>query len=138
MFRKELADKLSQIFGLRKSTFDQPTMNATTGSYEQDTLFIQVDQFRSSMKEGSASGEVNGSLVVFAQMDKMPFGYFAKRIQQANADLTRNFFFFEIDLNPANSPARLQNISERRIKFIYWYSAQYDPEHGEMTSLDMA
>jgi hypothetical protein len=34
-----------------------------------------------------------------------------------------------------NSPARLQNIAERRAAFVYLYSAQYDPDQGELTSL---
>jgi hypothetical protein len=67
----------------------------------------------------------------------MPFGYFNKRIQQADHSLTKNLFFFDIDLNPLNSPARLVNILERRVRFVYLYKAQYDPAHGELTSLNV-
>lgn len=136
MFRSELQEKLSAIFGLRKTTFDAPSVNSSNGSFEQDTLFIEINESNSRVTEGRAYAKVLGSLVVFSQMDKMPFGFFAKKIQQANHSLTKDFFFFDIDLNPVSSPARLQNITERRVRFVYLYSAQYDPAHGLITSLE--
>lgn len=131
-----MAEKLSQIFGMRKTTFDAPSVNSTTGSFEQDTLFIEINEANSRVTEGMAYSKVYGSLVVFSQMDKMPFGYFNKKIQKADKAYTKDFFFFDIDLNPASSPARLQNISERRVRFVYLYSAQYDPAQGSITSLE--
>lgn len=131
-----MKEKLESIFGMRKTTFDAPTVNSTNGSFEQDTLFIEVNECNSRVTEGRALSRVLGSLVVFSQMDKMPFGYFNKRIQQSDASLTKDFFFFDIDLNPASSPARLQNITERRVRFVYLYSAQYDPAHGSITSVE--
>lgn len=131
-----MASKLSQIFGFRKTTFNAPSPDPN-GSYEQDTLFIQVDEAMSNTGNGRATSKVTGQMVVYVQMNKMPFGYFNKRIQQADHSLTKDFFFFDIDLNPVSSPARLQNITERRVKFVYLYSAQYDPDHGEMTSLEI-
>lgn len=136
MFRNELADKLSQIFGLRKTTFDAPAVNSNTGSFEQDTLFIEINQCPARVTEGRVYSKVLGSLVVFAQVNKLPFGYFNKKIQQADPSLTKDLFFFDIDLNPVTSAARIQNISERRLRFVYLYSAQYDPEHGSITSLE--
>ncbi len=121
---------------MRKTIFDAPSVNPATGSFEQDTLFIEINECNSRMTDGMAYAKILGSLVVFAQMDKMPFGYFSKRIYKADHSLTKDLFFFDIDLNPINSPARLQNISERRVRFVYLYSAQYDPEHGELTSLE--
>jgi hypothetical protein len=136
VFRREMAEKLAQIFGFQKTTYNAPSVNASTGSFEQDILFIEIDKCTSSAKQGLETAKVEGSFVVFTQMNKMPFGYFNKRIQQAEHSLTKNFFFHDIDLNPNNSPARIQNISERRVRFIYLYSAQYDPEHGELTSVE--
>ncbi len=135
MFRAELKDKLSRIFGMAKTTFDAPTVKQD-GSFEQDTLFIEVTECNSRVTEGMAYAKVQGSLIVFSQMDKMPFGFFHKKIQQADHSLTKELFFFDIDLNPASSPARFQNITERRVRFIYLYSAQYDPNHGSITSLE--
>lgn len=132
-----MAQKLADIFGFRKTTYDAASVNSSTGTFEQDTLFIEVNESNASVKEGKATARVTGSMVVFSQMDKMPFGYFNKRIQQADPELTRKFFFFDIDLNPASSPARIQNITERRLRFVYLYSGQYDPDHGELTSLEI-
>lgn len=137
MFRDEIAEKLRQIFGFRKTTFDAPSANSTTGTFEQDTLFIEINEARSNAKNGKVTSRVDGMLTVFSQMNKMPFGYFNKKIEQADPDLTSKFFFFDIDLNPASSPARFQNISERRVRFIYLYSGQYDPDQGELTSLEI-
>jgi hypothetical protein len=131
-----LAEKLSAIFGFKKTTYQQPSMKSTTGTFEQDILFIQVDRSTSVAKQGKATSRVEGSLVVFAEMDKMPFGYFTKRIQQADPSLTNQFFFYDIDLNPSSSPSRIQNITERRVSFVYLYTGQYDPDQGSLTSLE--
>jgi hypothetical protein len=131
VFRAEIKDQLSKIFGFKKVTFDAPGE-----SYEQDTLFVEINESPTVAKEGRCTARVTGSLVVYSQLDKLPFGYFNKRIQQADPELTKKFFFFDIDLNPMNSPARIQNIAERRVRFVYLYSAQYDPEHGEITTLE--
>jgi hypothetical protein len=136
VFRSELSHKLSQIFGFKKTTFDAPSVNSTSGSFEQDVLFVEINECSSRITNGKSYARVSGSLIVFSQVEKIPFGFFSKKIQQAESNLTKNFFFYDIDLNPANSPARIQNITERRIRFVYLYSAQYDPEHGSITSLE--
>lgn len=137
MFRAELAEKLTQIFGFKKTTFDAPSVSSTTGTFEQETLFVEINEARSRVTEGKAFAKILGSIVCFSQMEKLPFGFFNKKIQQAPYALTKPFFFFDIDLNPANSPARIQNITERRARFVYLYSGQYDPDHGELTSLEI-
>jgi len=134
VFRAEISQKLAAIFGFRKTTFDAPSVGPG-GAPEQDTLFIEISEARTRATEGKVYSEVKGSIIVFAQMDKLPFGYFNKRIQKASHELTKGFIFFDIDLNPISSPARIQNITERRVRFVYLYSSDYDPEHGELTSL---
>lgn len=135
MFRDEMASTLSKIFGFKKVTFDAPAVSSS-GTFEQETLFIELSEPNMRVTNGKAFGKIIGSLVVFAQVDKMPYGYFAKRIQQADKSLTKPFFFYDIDLNPVSSPARFQNITERRVRFVYLYSAQYDPSHGSLTSIE--
>lgn len=131
-----MAEKLSQIFGFRKTTFSAPS-SESDAPYEQDTLFVQVEQARSRAGNGMFTAKIMGTLIVFTQMDKMPFGYFNRRIEQAHPSLTKDFLFFDIDLNPISTPAKIQNISERRVRFVYLYKAQYDPEQGELTSLEI-
>jgi hypothetical protein len=129
-----MASKLSRIFDFKKVTYDAPAADSD-GSFEQDTMFVDIQDCNSKVKEGLATARVSGSLTVFSQMGKLPFGFFNKRINNADHDDTKSFFFFNIDSNPASSPARVQNLIERRVSFIYLYSGQYDPEHGLITSL---
>ena len=131
MFKPELLDKLSKIFGFKKTTFSSPDDIVR----EQDVLFIDIESAQSRVTSTHAYSKVLGSLTVFSQMDRLPFGFFNKKIQQAEPFLTKDFLFFDIDLNPASSPAKLQNIAERRVRFVYLFSTQYDPAHGELTSL---
>ncbi len=136
MFRAELQQKLQLIFAFKKSTFNAPSVSST-GSFEQEILFIEINESKTRARSNKVTAEVSGSIVTFAQVDKLPYGYFQKRISIAPYEAIKGFFFSDIDLNPVNSPARIQNISERRIRFVYLYSAQFDPEHGEMTSLEI-
>lgn len=140
-----MSEKLSKIFGLMKTTYAAPSVNSSTGTFEQDVLFIEIVDVKSSIRQGKATARVEGCLVVFSQVDKLPFGYFNKKIQQADPELTRKFLFFNIDSNPSNitspnptsSMTRFQNIMARRVSFFYLYSDQYDPDQGELTSLEL-
>lgn len=131
MFRKEMQEKLKAIFGVKKVSFDEPG-----DSYEQDCIFVFVQECKSNTGQGKATARVAGQLIMFSERDKLTFGFFNKKLQQAPAALTKPFFFFDMDTEALNSPARYQNISERRASFVYLYSAQYDPNQGELTSVD--
>lgn len=132
MFRKPLEEKLKAIFGFKKVTYDAPS-----DAFEQDTLFIEVQQPRVKTSEGKAYARVVGQLVVYSQDNKMPYGFFSKRIEKAGNPLTKDFFFYDVDVNIENSPARTQNIAERRVSFIFFFTAQYDPSLGELTTLEI-
>lgn len=131
MFRKEMKEKLKAIFGVREVSFDFPGDN-----FEQDVLFVDVIESRTNAGQGTVRAKVTGSIYMFSQVDKLPYGFFTKKLQQADAELKKDFFFHDLDTNALNSPARMQNISERRGSFVYLYSAQYDPEQGELTSVE--
>ncbi len=47
MFRKEMQEKLHRIFGLAKTTYDAPSE-----SFEQDTLFIHVEEAKNRVTQG--------------------------------------------------------------------------------------
>lgn len=132
MFRKELEEKLSKIFGFRKTTFEAPS-----DAFEQDTLFIEIDTARTRPSQGRIFSKVTGQLVVFSQDNKHTYGYLNKRIEQAPIEVKKNLFFYNVDTNVESSPARLINISERRTGFQYLYSADYDPNLGELTDLEL-
>lgn len=131
MFEKELQDKLSQIFLFKKTTYDAPSE-----AFEQDVLFIDIERANSRIMQGKAVSRVEGMLTVYS--NKLQYGYFNKKIQMADFSLTKDFLFFDMDLSPATSPARIQNISERRARFIYLFSGQYDPSQGELTSVEFS
>ncbi len=125
MFRAELEKKFRSIFGIDKVTFNEE------GSFEQDTLFVEVNNCRTNPSQGFLTARVQGSIFIFAQRDKIPFGFFAKRITQADNELTKDLFFFEMDTENVASPARIQNISERRCRFEFFFKTQYDVPKGD-------
>ena len=132
MFRKDLESKLSEIFGVKKVTFD-----AFSESYAQDTLFVEVqDVSNQRASKGRASAKVTGQLVIFTQDNKMPYGFFSKRLSTAPLSASKDLFFFDMDREALNSPARLQNISERRASFVFLFSTAYNPSKGEITSVE--
>lgn len=132
MFRKELQEKLKAIFG-----FEKVTLSAPSDAFEQDTLFVQIDQPNTRTSEGKVFAKVYGQLIVYSQDDKLTYGFFNKRIEKADANLTKDFFFYDTDVNVENSQARFQNIHERRASFVFFFTAQYDPKLGELTTLEL-
>ncbi len=136
MFRKDLLRRLEAIF-----QFDKTTMLAASDAYEQDTLFVEILSSRSRVSGangGTETARVVGTLIVFSQEDRLPYGFFTKRIEQAAADLKAPLFFYDIDVDDVESPARLQNLHERRTSFLFLYDSQYDPDRGSLTSLTLS
>lgn len=131
MFRKELSEKLKAIFQVSKTTFEAPSE-----SFEEDTLFIEISSAPTRFSAGRvALAKVTGQLVVFSQEGKFPFGFFGRKIEQAAKEATIPFFFYEIDTEILNSPARMVNLHERRCSFLFLFKADYDPNQGELTSI---
>lgn len=132
MFRADLKRRFETIFDFPKTTYNAPNMETP----EQDILFIQIFEAKSKISQGRQIARVTGSLVVFAQANKFPFGYLTKRIDKADREQTAPLFFHDIDTDVPNSPARVVNLHERRTGFVFLYDAQYDPTHGLLTSLE--
>jgi hypothetical protein len=133
VFRKDLLDKLQQIFRMKKGV----TLDASSDQFEQDTMFVEIFSANSKVQGTNEICCVDGCLIVFSQDNKMPFGFIAKRIAKADKALTAPFMFTKVDEDIAESPARMQNIHERRTNFRFLYSAQYDPSQGNLTSLEL-
>lgn len=132
MFRKQMIKELEAIFKFKKTTF-----NAYSDEFEQDTLFIEVQETHERVGKGIVAMRVTGDLIYFSQVDKLKYGTMIKLIEQANAIDKNPFFFYDVDKENVSSQARLQNITERRIGFVYLYSGQYDPDKGLLTTLEM-
>ncbi len=132
MFKKDLERRLKAIFGFEKVSFNAPEKFAM----EQDTMFVEVDLVRPRpYGKDKISCRVSGKLVVYSQDERMPYGFFSKRVEQANHDDTKPFFFDrEID---AGEP-RYQNIHERQLDFMFLYDTQYDPDRGSLTEINLS
>lgn len=130
MFRKELRDKLIKIFGIPKTTYDDPSE-----SYEQDTLFISMSDAKPRITSGVLTCEVKGTLTIYCQKEKLHYGFFSRAIERASM-FTGRFFFNNIDTDIENSGARMNNIHEIRCNFIYLYEGKFDPAKGELTSVE--
>ncbi len=128
MFEKTLADKFKKIFEFKKVTFDDPS-----DSKEQNCLFIDVEVPHNKILDGKVIARVTGKATVYAPANELPFGYFAKKIAKALGPDTKDLFFFDVEHN-----ARLyENIVERSFSFVYFFSGQYDPSTGTITTLSI-
>lgn len=129
MFEASLKEKLKNIFDFKKVSFDQ-----ISESREQECIFIEVDDARSTIKDGKQFCRVTGRLIVFANSEKLPFGYFQKKIQEAKLEDTKDLFFYEVEGNTGV----IQNIDQRSMAFVYFYNDQYNPNLGELTSIEIS
>ncbi len=127
MFEKTLGEKLKSLFDLDKYTYSLPSDNQ-----EQETIFIEVDSAKSHVKDKLFISRVTGKVRVFANSDKLPYGYFHKKLSEATATESGDIFFYDFEENAGT----INNITERHMSFVYFYSSQYDPNVGEITSLD--
>jgi hypothetical protein len=122
---KSLQNKLIRIFDIAKVTFDEPGE-----SREQNCLFLDVETTRFNYTEGYYRGKLTGKATMFAPNDKLPLGYFAKRVRLADPADTKDLFFtFE------ESSKMYQNIVQRSFTFVYLFNGQYDPETGSIESV---
>lgn len=126
MFEKDLSAKLKRIFDLDKVSYDH-----VSATQEQECLFIQITTSKNRVKDGRFTGRVQGKLNVFANLDKLPYGYFSKCIDEAEVADIDDFFFFDFEENAGT----IDNITERTLSFIYLFDMQYNPNRGELTSL---
>jgi len=127
VFEKQLEADFKEIFGVKKVTYDQPG-----SSQEQENLFIEVDESRNSFSDKKEKARVTGKAIMFGNNEKLTFGFFSKAIAQADPNLTKKFFFFDFEANTK----RYQNIVQRGFSFIYFYDGEYDPDTGNIDSID--
>lgn len=135
MFKNDLQKRFERIFGFKKTTYLAPS-----DKFEQDTLFITVQTARTKVSDaegGRETAKVTGFITVYSQDNRLPFGFFSKRINAADPSDTERLFFFDMEVDKADSPARLQNIHERSIGFVFLYDSQFDPDKGSLTSLEI-
>lgn len=127
MFEKELAERLKKIFGLEKATYAEPGE-----SQEQGTLFIQIETSRNQIAPPIQRARVTGKLTVFGPGEKVPFGFFSKGIAAALPELKSPLYFFDFEENTQ----RYQNIVQRSVSFVYFFTGQYDPDIGTLSEVE--
>ncbi len=128
MFEQELSEKLKRIFDLKKVRFDQPAHDIQ----EQECLFVAIQSSKNQVSEARFKGIATGKISVWGNNEKLPYGYFSKHIVEANKDDTKNLFFYDLEENAGT----IGNIAERTISFKYLFDIQYNPNIGEITSLE--
>lgn len=126
MFEKSLEDKLKRIFQFNKVSYDTPS-----DIKEQECLFVRIDKAIPSIKDKMELCKVMGKLQVFANSDKLPYGYFLKCISKAQPDDVRDFFFYDMEENVGY----YRNLDERSVSFVYFFNSQFDPDVGSITSI---
>lgn len=128
MFEKSLQDKLKKIFDMKKVSF-----NHVGQTHEQECIFIEVESCKSSIKDAIQIAQVRGKLRVFATNDKLPYGYFDKKLQAADAADTHDLFFYDLEENSGY----YGNLVERSMSFVYFFSSQHNPNLGTITSIEL-
>jgi hypothetical protein len=123
-----LQEKIKKIFDLKSVSFDSPSE-----SQEQEKAFIEVEETNVKVVDKIQTARVTGVITIFAHSGKMPMDYLATKLALARAEDKANLSFFDIGL----SKGRLQNIDERTVRFVYFYSGQYDPNLGTLNDVDI-
>lgn len=123
-----LSTKLKTIFGVPRVTFDMPNDEAV----EQETLFVQLQSNRGTFGDGVERARVSGTAFIYAQQKKFPLNYLMKRIKNADAADVKDLFFEDIE----ETDAVFQNLVRRSFSFLYFFSGQYDPDNGTITSIE--
>lgn len=134
MFEKDLERRLRSIFGVSKTTYNAPNYDAL----EQDCLFVQIAEVKSRMSNNDGGRQIYhavGFLTIFSQNQRIPFGFFMKKLEQGDPDDVKPLIF-EKEMDIVDSSARMQNLQERRISFTFLYDSQYDPDRGSLTVLE--
>lgn len=128
MFENALKEKIKKLFPVGKVTYDMASME----SPEQDTIFITIETARTHVTDAKARALVRGYMSVFANSEKLRFGFFNKQLANADSADTKDLFFYNIDQNAKY----YGNLVERRCGFVYKFETQHDPNQGSMTSLE--
>lgn len=128
MFEKELEQKFQQIFGVKKVTFDAPS-----SMKEQDCIFIDIENADNFFEDKKCKSKITGNAFMISRNTKIPFGFFQKAIDKADADLTKDLFFYDLEVNTT----RYRDLVQRGFSFIYFFSGQYDPDVGTINSADI-
>lgn len=130
MFEEALKEKFRKVFEVQRVRFDDP--GPEKESREQETLFVEISECKSKIRDTRQFCRVTGKCIMIAQNDKLPFGYFPKMIA-THADDTKDLFFHDFEEN-----TRVYgNLVERGFSFVFFFNSQYDPAVGNLNAIDI-
>jgi hypothetical protein len=126
VFEASLKEKLTQIFDVKVS-FDDPG-----DTQEQGILFVEVEDAPPKITDGFARFKVSGSAKLFGKNNELTFGYFGRKLAQAEASLKKDFFFSDFEKNTLT----YRNLVQRGFNFIYFFKIEYDPSNGTLEEIE--
>lgn len=126
MFEKPLEEKFKRIFDVKKVSYDQPS-----DSEEQDTIFINIETSKNTIKDTAQISRVIGQGIIFGQANKLKFGFLSKKIAASIED-TKLLYFYDIEENDK----LFNNVVQRSFSFVYFFNSQYDPDKGTIEQID--
>ena len=128
MFQDKLIETFKDIFEIKKVSF-----NAPSDPTEQDTLFVEVDTSRNTIKDDLEIARVYGKAFIYAKASKVPYGFLSKKIKEAKKSDTKDLFFYDFE---TNSNVYV-DLVERSFSFVYYYTGQYDPNKVKITDIEL-
>lgn len=130
-----LEAKFKKLFEVQKVSYDHPGSTQdqdAPGTNEQETLFVEVTIANSRVSDKIFRAKVTGKGHMIAQHSKLPLGYFSKCID-AHPDDTKDVYFYDFEENSRNHHDQVT----RSFSFIYFFSTQFDPNLGTITTVDI-
>ena len=118
--------QLRRILDFNIVKFDKPSE-----SHEQECVFVSVETSKNTIKDGVQIAKVTGKIHVYAPANKLPYGYFSKKINEADLADTAPYFFYDFEHNTD----QYFDIDERIMSFVYFFNSQYNPALGTITSV---
>ena len=130
MYKKDLEKKLINIFGINRIIFAEPSEDK-----EQEVLFVNIASSNCKIKNDRILAKVEGQIIIYVNQDKLPHGFFIKKLNKASIYDTESLFFHNIDNNEQYAGAI--GLEKRTVDFVYFSNASYNPDMGEITSINI-
>jgi hypothetical protein len=85
-------------------------------------------------KTESRSATFKAGFVYSRRTTNSPTDTSLKFIRLADPEDTKDLFFFDMETNAGY----FRNLTERSLSFVYFFSGQYDPSLGSITSIEIS
>ena len=130
MFKKTLEDNLINIFGIRRVSFAEPS-----SENEQNVLFINIASCKTSFSANKIYFDVRGQITLYAVNEKLPFGYFQRKIELSKKEHSEKLFFYNIEENLQYGGQ--VGLTERSASFVFSYSTDFNPNKGLINDINL-